>query len=122
MWSVLVGGLSSLVQSWFQAKKTEQEAKAAYQMSLAKGEQDWDNQAMQAAQFSWKDEFITLVWFSPLIVAWFDSERAMQWISFVSKLPEWYQFGMFGIIAASFGLRWWFKGQGFKVAKMKKGA
>jgi hypothetical protein len=117
MWTVLASGLTSLIQSWFQAKKTEQEAKAAYQMALAKGEQDWDNQAMQAAQFSWKDEFITIVWFAPLIVAWFDAEKALAWIDFVSKLPQWYQVGMFGIIAASFGLRWWFKNQAFSIKK-----
>lgn len=114
MWSVIVGGISSLVDSWFKSKTAKQEADAAYRMSLAKGEQDWDNAAMRASQFSWKDEFITIIWFTPLIVAWFDQERAMAWIEFVSALPQWYQFGMFGIIAASFGLRWYFKGKNIK--------
>jgi len=58
-----------------------------------------------------------VIWFTPLIVAWWEPEKAMAWINFVSALPYWYQIGMFGIIASSFGLRWYFKQQAFKVGK-----
>ena len=117
MWTAIIAGISSIWSSWVGMKTAKNQAEANYQLSLAKGEQDWDIVAQKAAQFSWKDEFITLVWFTPLIVAWFDQERAMKWIEFVSALPIWYQFGMFGIFAASFGLRWYFKQQQFKVGK-----
>lgn len=117
MWGLVFTGIKEVVQGWFKTKQAKQEAEAAYHMSLAKGEQDWDLEAQKAARYSWKDEFITVIWFSPLIMAWWDTERAMTWINFVTGLPYWYQFGMFGIIAASFGLRWYFKGQSFKLKK-----
>lgn len=117
MWSVIIGGLTEAIKGWFETKRAKQKAEAEYHMTLAKGEQDWDLMAMKSSQFSWKDEFITLVWFSPLIVAWVYPEKAMQWIEFVSKLPFWYQVCLFGIVAASFGLRWWFKNQGMHVKK-----
>jgi len=115
MWSLLVKGTIELIGSWFETKKAKQQAEAAMHMQLAKQEADWDLVAQRQAQYSWKDEFITLVWFTPLIVAWFHPDEATKWVEFVSELPYWYQFGMFGIIAASFGLRWYFKQQGFKV-------
>lgn len=116
MWSAVISGLSGLVKSWFDLKSAKNKAEAEKAIAMAKVEADWDVMALEQAKHSWKDEFITLVWFSPLVVAWFEQERAMQWVSFVQELPIFYQVGMFGIIAASFGLRWYFKQQGFNVA------
>lgn len=121
MWSAVISGLSSLVKSWFDLKSAKNKAEAERAMALAKVEADWDIIALEQAKHSWKDEFITLVWFAPLIVAWFEQEKAMEWIRFVQQLPLFYQIGLFGIIAASFGLRWYFKQQGFNVAKDMKG-
>ena len=121
MWNLIASGVVEVVKGWFEVKKSKQQAESAYHMALVKGEQDWDLEAQKAARYSWKDEFITIVWFAPLIMAWFDPTAAMAWVAFVSGLPYWYQFGMFGIIAASFGLRWYFKQQGFKVGTKKNG-
>lgn len=117
MWSAIISAVSTVFKGWVDVKKSKQEAEAAYHRQSQKGEQDWDIKAMEAAKYSWKDELITLVWFAPLVVAWFDPDRAMKWIQFVDKLPVWYQVGMFGIMAASFGLRWFFKQQGLKLRK-----
>jgi hypothetical protein len=117
MWKAITGAVSSLFGSWVELKKAKHQAQAARAMKDAQIEGDWDLEAQRQAQHSWKDEMITIVWFAPLVMAWFDEERAMKWVEFVQELPYWYQFGMFGIIAASFGLRWYFKQQNFKVGK-----
>jgi hypothetical protein len=117
MWSAIVSGVSTLFTGWIDLKKSKNEAEAAYNRQSLTGEQDWDLEAQKQARYSWKDEFITLVWFAPLIMAWWDPVRARSWVDFVTGLPYWYQFGMFGIIASSFGLRWYFKSQSFKVSK-----
>lgn len=116
--SIIFGGISELVKSWFDLRKAKNQAEASYHQQALKGELDWDIEAQKQARYSWKDEFITIIWFAPLIMAWWDEERAMKWVEFVDGLPYWYQFGMFGIIAASFGLRWYFKQQSFS-AKAK---
>ena len=117
MWALLFSGVTDLIKGWFDVKKSKAEAEAARNRQLIQGELNWDIIAQENAKYSWKDEFITLIWFTPLIVAWFEPEKAMRWIDFVSGLPYWYQIGMFGIIAASFGLRWLFKSQEFKIKK-----
>lgn len=115
MWGSVISAVGGLLNSWLDSKKAKHKAEAALHMQLAQTEADWDIVAQRQAQYSWKDEFITTIWFAPLIMAWFDAERASEWVAFVGELPYWYQFGMFGIIAASFGLRWYFKQQGFKI-------
>jgi hypothetical protein len=55
------------------------------------------------AQRSWTDEVIALVWFSPLLVAWFSKPKAQAWIETVTADSEYY--GMLvAITAAVFGL------------------
>jgi len=136
MWSfvkLLGGGVYKLIEGWFDLKKAKQEGEIAYQRRAQEGEQNWDLEAMKAARYSWKDELITIIWYSPLIIGWFDRieyknpegvletswhlREADEWINFVSELPYWWQFGAFGIMAASFGLRWYFKRQNFEVGK-----
>ncbi|QDP53342.1 MAG: hypothetical protein Unbinned6805contig1000_4 [Prokaryotic dsDNA virus sp.] len=115
MWGTIVGAIGSIFTSWVDLKKSKNDSEAARYRQAAQVEGDWDLEALRASQYSWKDELITIVWFSPLVVGWFRPDLAFEWVGFVSELPVWYQFGMFGIMAASFGLRWYFKQQGFKV-------
>lgn len=122
MWSIITGGVVEIVKGWFAVKKSKQEAEAAYNLKSIQGEIDWDIEAMKASRYSWKDELITIIWFSPLIIGWYDTEKselrdAESWVQFVGDLPYWWQFGAFGIIAASFGLRWFMKQQNFKIGK-----
>lgn len=115
MWQLITSAVSSIFTSWVDLKKSKNEAEAARFMRMAEIEADWDLEAQRQAQYSWKDELITVVWLAPLVVAWWNPGKAMEWVAFVTELPYWYQFGLFGIMAASFGLRWYFKQQNFKL-------
>lgn len=123
--SIITSGLSDIIKGWFELKKAKQQGEIAYQMKTLEGEQSWDMEAMKASKYSWKDELITGIWYSPLIIGWFDRQddgkwqlrEADEWIEFVAELPYWWQFGAFGIMAASFGLRWYFKKQNFVIGK-----
>ena len=125
MWGIVAKGLIELTKTWFDSKSKRMEARAQAEMALAKIEADYDNLAMQQAQYSWKDEFITLIWYSPLLFGWWNQEKgrlstAPEWISFVDSLPHWWWVGAYGILAATFGLRWYFKEQKVKVIKNKQ--
>lgn len=117
MWPTIIGGLKSLAESWFETRKAKQEAEVSFQKQLANAEASWDIVALRMSQFSLKDEFITIIWYAPLVVAWFNPDKAMEWVTFVSQLPVFYQVGMFGIMSASFGLRWYFKRNGILVSR-----
>ena len=117
IWNAIIGGIVELTKGWFETKREKQKAEAQYHANALKGEQDWDLEAMKQARYSWKDELITIVWFAPIVVAWWYPDKAQDWINFVSRLPMWYQIGVFGIMSASFGLRWFFKQQAFTLKK-----
>lgn len=118
-WGLLVSAISTVFTNWMDLSKAKVEAEKAHLMRQAQSEADWDLEAIRQAQYSWKDEVITIIWFSPLVVAWFFQEEALEWVGFVGELPTWYQIGMFGIMAASFGLRWFFKDQALKITSGK---
>jgi hypothetical protein len=120
MWPAIISGVSTLFTGWIDVKKAKQQAEAAKASRIIQGEFDYDIMAMEAAKTSWKDEMIMIIWYSPMVMGWYDNTTgtivsAEQWVQFVGKLPYWWQFGAFGIMSASFGLRWYFKQQGFKV-------
>ena len=122
MWSLVLSGVTSLFKGWIEVKKSKQEAEAARASRIVQGEFDYDIMAMEAAKTSWKDEMIMVIWYSPLVMGWYDNDTgkivsATEWVEFAGELPYWWQFGAFGIMAASFGLRWYFKQQNFKVQK-----
>lgn len=119
MWGLVMQGVATVFGSWVDLKKAKTEAEKAYLMRQAQSEADWDLEAIRQAQYSWKDELITIIWFSPLVAAWFFQEEALEWVAFVGELPFWYQIGMFGIMAASFGLRWFFRDQSLKIISNK---
>ena len=117
MWKILTGAISGIFTGWVDLKKAKYKAEESRYLAAQKAESDWDTKALDQAQYSWKDELITLVIFEPQVVAWFDKERAMSWVQFVTELPVWYQVIIAVIVCASFGLRWFFKNKfanGFK--------
>jgi len=117
MWKLLFKAVPELFKSWIDLKKAKHTAEAARAMKSVEVEADWDLEALRNSKYSLKDEVIMTIWYSPLVIAWFDSEMAMDWINFVQELPVWYQIGLFGIMAASFGLRWFFKKENLKIGK-----
>lgn len=116
---MIADAVIGLVSSWFNAKTAVQEAKADRAKQEAKSESDYDTTALKQMQFSYKDEFAMLVWYSPIVLAWVYPEKAQAWVDFVGGLPHWYQLGMLGILASTFGLRWLFRQQQVKILKGK---
>ena len=57
---------------------------------------------------SWKDEYLTILFSLPLILAFFPQtqETVLKGFETLDKTPEWYMFLVMGIVAGVFGLRW----------------
>lgn len=57
---------------------------------------------------SWKDEAWTLFFIGPPLIAMWPGYRPhmVEWLEFLSGLPEWYVAGMGVSISASFGMRY----------------
>lgn len=113
----IVTAVGNWVSSYFERKATEQQAKAQRALDVQVSSDNYDTAALNNMKFTWKDEYLLIVITFPIILAWFDAERANAWIDFVSQLPLWYQLLIAGMVASTYGLRWWFTKEQTKVYK-----
>ena len=100
----IVGLATSVIDSKTQIKLTEAEIKK----KQLTGEIDRDLADIQATQNSWKDEWITLLFSIPLILAFCgDWGNAIVQAGFLAleTMPTWYQYSLGGIVSASIGIR-----------------
>ena len=76
--------------------------------SAATSEAEWEKIMAQGSQSSWKDEWLTILFSVPLVLC-FTGEWGRQTVSdgftALASMPEWYQYTLGVIVAASFGVR-----------------
>ena len=113
----ILGPLGSIASSWLEGrnekirantkvKVAQAEAEATVMQKKAAGEIDWDVAQAKASETSWKDEWLTVVFTLPLILLLFgEEERVNNFFLALSNCPEWYQYLLGTIVAASFGFR-----------------
>lgn len=106
----------------FRIEEIRAEGEVERAKSLAQAEANYDNIAQQQMATSWKDEYLVIVLSAPFVVSFvapfLDAFLAYQkvtvriqplidqaWVS-VAKAPSWYQYAFWGVIIATFGLRW----------------
>ena len=82
-------------------------AKAKIMEKQATGEIDWDLEAIRGARNSWKDEWLVILFSIPLILAFVPGMELVVLNGFevLNQMPEWYQYSLGVIVAASFGVR-----------------
>ena len=101
MLQALIGPLGNLASTWLEGKVETKKAEAG-------GEIDWDLKMADASAHSWKDEWLTVLFSVPLILA-FCGEWGRQIVSdgftALEAMPEYYQYTLGTIVAASFGMR-----------------
>tara|TARA_B110000259_G_C13650742_1_gene256166 strand:+ start:146 stop:493 length:348 start_codon:yes stop_codon:yes gene_type:complete len=100
----LAGLATSVIDGKTQLKLTEAEIKK----KQLTGELDWDIEAIRATQNSWKDEWITLLFSIPLILAFcgdWGNQIVQAGFTSLQSMPTWYQYSLGGIVSASIGMR-----------------
>ena len=102
--SSLTGLATSVIDGKTQLKLTEAEVRK----KQLTGEIDWDIAAMNATENSWKDEWITLLFSIPLILAFcgdWGNAIVERGFAALEVMPQWYQIALGGIVSASIGMR-----------------
>lgn len=115
----LIGPIANIAGGWLQGKAdvkaaeaklklTEAEAKAKIMLSKETSIADWERIMAQGSQNSWKDEWLTILFSIPLVLVFFgDTGRQVVADGFAAleTMPDWYQYTLGVIVAASFGVR-----------------
>lgn len=105
--------LGNVVEGYFETKKAKAkqklvkiEAETAIMKKQISGEIDWDIQAQKNAESSWKDEWLTIIFTIPLIMLMLgQEERVNAFFAALENAPDFYQYLLGVIVAASFGFR-----------------
>ena len=118
MLNLLIGPITQLAGTWLEATVETKKAKTLAKVATAKaeatimekkatGEIDWDLAAVKGSQNSWKDEWLVILFSVPLILAFIPGMEDVVSHGFqqLEQMPEWYQYSLGVIVAASFGVR-----------------
>ena len=118
MFNLLIGPIANLASTWLEgkveqkkaevgAKVARSNAEAAIMQKKAAGEIDWDIEMAKGSQSSWKDEWLTILFSVPLVMAFIPGMEGIVENGFkqLEAMPTWYQYSLGVIVAASFGVR-----------------
>ena len=118
MLNLLIGPITDLAGTWLNGKVEEKKAQAQTKVAKAQaeaivmqkkatGEIDWDLEMAKGSASSWKDEWLTILFSIPLILAFVPGMEDVVANGFarLNEMPEWYQYSLGVIVAASFGVR-----------------
>jgi hypothetical protein len=118
MLNLLIGPVAELAGTWINGKVEKTKAETATKVAKAKaeavimekkatGEIDWDLEMAKGSANSWKDEWLTILFSIPLILAFIPGmeEVVKNGFAQLEAMPEWYQYSLGVIVAASFGVR-----------------
>jgi len=118
MLNLLIGPVAELAGTWLNGKVETSKANTSAKVAKAKaeavimekkatGEIDWDIEMAKGSANSWKDEWLTILFSIPLILAFIPGmeEVVKNGFAQLEAMPEWYQYSLGVIVAASFGVR-----------------
>lgn len=112
----IISGVVSIGKSWMENRKVKAEgqiaisqAKINFKVKRYEARAEMDAEAMKGMQFSWKDEYLLLLFSVPLILSFIPA--TVPWViagfAVLQTLPMWYQWAITGMVAATFGIRTW---------------
>ena len=119
MLTALIGPIANIAGTWLEGRveKTKAkvkadvakaEAEAVVMQKKATGEIDWDLKMADASVSSWKDEWLVILFSIPLILAFcgdWGRQIVSEGFTALEAMPQYYQYTLGTIVAASFGTR-----------------
>jgi len=107
MWQTILAPIAQLLGSYLKNKAEEKQAVHERKLEVIKHESSWDNIQATNAGSSWKDEYFTILFSIPLIMAFIPEAVPVVQEGFrvLEAMPEFYKAFLGAAVAASFGIR-----------------
>jgi len=90
------------------AKVAKAEAQAKIMLSQATSEADWEKVMAEGSRDSWKDEWLTILFSVPLVLAFcgeWGRDIVADGFTALNAMPDYYRYTLGAIVSASFGIR-----------------
>ena len=107
MWQALIAPLTEIITGHFKRKAEEKQAQHERKIEVIKHEANWDNIQATNSGSSWKDEYFTILFSIPLVMAFVPEavDVVKQGFEVLEGMPDWYKGFLGAAVAASFGIR-----------------
>lgn len=110
MWAAIgaiFSPLGQVVGTWLEGRQKVQEAKIEREVKALTHEANWDAIQAEASKSSWKDEWLTILISIPLVLAFVPGMDSIleRGFDLLEKCPDWYQYLVGVVFAASFGIK-----------------
>lgn len=107
MWQALISPIANLLGGYLKNKAEEKQAIHERKLETIKHEANWDNIQASNAGTSFKDEWFTLLFSVPLVMAFVPEAVPIVRAGFevLETMPDWYKAFLGAAVAASFGIR-----------------
>jgi hypothetical protein len=119
MIQALIPIVGDLAGSWLKGKADEKKATSEAKVAKAKAEAEvmkvaatheagWEKIMAQGSLTSWKDEWLTVLFSVPLILAFcgdWGRQVVADGFDALSTMPDWYQYSLGLIVSATFAMR-----------------
>lgn len=102
----VVGGIADHFKSKRELKRAIELAKIERVNKIDTADIDWANRMAEASDKSWKDEYWTLIFSIPAILAFcgtWGAEIVRDGFTVLAEMPEWYKVTLGTLVAASVG-------------------
>jgi len=113
MIQMLLGPAIDLGKEFLKGKAEEKRAIQQRKINAIQNDADWENKMADATAKSWKDEWFAILISLPLLGVAYSVivndpaviERVNQGFAALDNLPDWYQYLLFLVVSASFGIK-----------------
>lgn len=111
MYIPIISGIIELGNTYIQGKNKKAQAKADAQATVmvkaAESDANWEAIMADNSGHSWKDEWLTILFSIPMVLAFFPVmvDDVQAGFAVLDSMPSWYQYTLSVIVAASFGVR-----------------
>ena len=107
MWQSLIAPIANLLGGWLKNKAEEKQALHERKLETIKHEANWDNIQAANSGTSFKDEWFTLLFSIPLVMAFVPEmvQIVRDGFEVLEGMPDWYKGFLGAAVAASFGIR-----------------
>ena len=110
---MLLGPAMELGKEFLKGKAEEKKAIQQRKINAIQNDADWENKMADATAKSWKDEWFAILISLPLLGVAYSVivndpaviERVNQGFAALDNLPNWYQYLLFLVVSASFGIK-----------------
>jgi hypothetical protein len=107
MWQTILAPIAQLLGGYLKNKAEEKQAVHERKLEVIKHESNWDNIQATNSGNSLKDEWFTLLFSIPLVMAFIPEAVPIVKNGFdvLQQMPDWYKGFLGAAVAASFGIR-----------------